>query len=58
MPAASDFVNTNSKGFEMKLRVGTQAPDFAAKDMDGKEINISNLTKNGPSVLIFLRGFS
>jgi peroxiredoxin len=42
----------------MKLNIGSIAPEFAASDSNGIKINLSSLIKNGPAVLVFLRGFS
>jgi len=41
----------------MKLNIGPIAPEFAARDSNGISINLFNLIKNGPVVLVFLRGF-
>jgi len=41
----------------MKLNIGSIAPEFAANDSNGIKINLSDLIKNGPVVLVFLRGF-
>ena len=40
------------------LGTGVAAPDFDAFSFDGKKISLSALTKEGPIVLVFLRGFS
>jgi peroxiredoxin len=42
----------------MKLNIGSIAPDFTASDSNGISMNLFNLIKNGPVVLVFLRGFS
>jgi peroxiredoxin len=42
----------------MKLNIGSITPDLVARDSNGMMINLSNLIKNGPVVLVFLRGFS
>jgi peroxiredoxin len=42
----------------MKLNIGSIAPDFAANDYNGTKINLADLIKNGPVMLVFLRGFS
>ena len=36
---------------------GAKAPDFTAKDQHGNEINLKELTKQGPVVLVFYRGY-
>ena len=41
----------------MKLNIGSIAPEFDANDSNGIKINLSDLIKNGPVVLVFLRGF-
>lgn len=38
------------------LAIGTVAPEFVAKDQNGKEISLKGLTKTGSVVLIFYRG--
>ena len=42
----------------MKLPKGSMAPEFAARDINGTNINLSELIEKGPVVLVFLRGFS
>jgi len=42
---------------EDMLKVGDAAPEFSAKDFDGNSVVLSELTGNGPVVLVFLRGF-
>jgi len=38
------------------LKVGDKAPEFTAKDQDGKSISLKQVLKNGPVVLLFYRG--
>lgn len=38
------------------LKVGDTAPDFSAKDQDGKTISLKEAIKNGPVVMLFYRG--
>jgi peroxiredoxin len=38
------------------LEIGTEAPDFRAKDASGKEFQLASALKNGPVVMIFYRG--
>lgn len=38
------------------LSVGTKAPDFTAKDQNGKQVTLSEQLKNGPVVVMFYRG--
>jgi len=40
-----------------RLKAGDTAPVFQAKDFNGKLIDLKELQKNGPVVLVFLRGF-
>lgn len=42
----------------MKLQPGAVAPDFTARDMDNREVSLATLRREGPMVLVFLRGFS
>lgn len=42
----------------MKLQKGSIAPEFTAKDFNGRDVSLSTLRGEGPVVLIFLRGFS
>jgi peroxiredoxin len=42
----------------MKLNIGSIAPGFAASDHNGTKIYLVDLIKNGPVILVFLRGFS
>ena len=41
----------------MKLNIGSIAPEFAASDYSGTKISLADLIKNGPIILVFLRGF-
>ena len=34
-------------------KVGDAAPDFTAKDTDGKELKLSEMVKQGPVILAF-----
>ncbi len=38
------------------LKVGDKAPEFIAKDQDGKSITLKKILKNGPLVMLFYRG--
>jgi peroxiredoxin len=38
------------------LKVGDAAPMFTAKDQSGKTINLKDVLKNGPVVMLFYRG--
>jgi peroxiredoxin len=37
------------------LDIGVRAPDFRAKDLDGSEVSLSQLLKNGPVLVGFLK---
>ena len=39
------------------LFIGSKAPDFKAKDQDGKEIRLKDQLKKGKVVLVFYRGY-
>src|SRR6266516_8059946 len=39
------------------LFINSKAPDFKGKDQNGKEINLKDLRKTGPVVLVFYRGY-
>ncbi len=49
---ATSFAQTEPQG----LVVNATAPDFAAKDQHGKEINLAGLRQQGPVVVVFYRG--
>jgi len=38
------------------LKVGEMAPDFSAKDQDGKTISLKQALQKGPVVMLFYRG--
>ncbi len=38
------------------LKVGDKAPDFSAKNQDGKSVSLKKLLKQGPVVMLFYRG--
>lgn len=39
------------------LFIGSKAPDFKAKDQDGKEVRLKDQLKKGKVVLVFYRGY-
>jgi len=41
----------------MKLNIGSVAPEFSAGDCNDIDRDLSSLVKDGPVVLVFLRGF-
>jgi peroxiredoxin len=47
------FAQQNPEG----LFPGGKAPDFTGFDQNGNEINLKELTKKGPVVLVFYRGY-
>jgi len=47
------FAQQNPEG----LFPGGKAPDFTAKDQHGNEINLKDLAKQGPVVVVFYRGY-
>lgn len=38
------------------LKVGDNAPEFTAKDQEGKTVNLKDALKNGPVIMLFYRG--
>ena len=40
------------------LKAGDEAPEISAQTFDGREITLSALVREGPVVLVFIRGFS
>jgi peroxiredoxin len=38
------------------LKIGDIAPDFKAKDQNGKEISLKDVLKKGPAIVVFYRG--
>ena len=38
------------------LKVGDTAPDFSAKDQEGKTINLKKVLQKGPVIMLFYRG--
>ena len=47
------FAQQNPEG----LFPGGKAPDFTAKDQHGNQINLKDLCKQGPVVIVFYRGY-
>ena len=37
--------------------VGEQEPEFSLKNLDGKTVSLADAHKNGPTVLVMLRGY-
>jgi peroxiredoxin len=52
LSTVSIFAQTEPKG----LNVNDTAPDFSAKDQDGKILHLKDQLKNGAVVLVFYRG--
>ncbi len=46
----------NSGIMDQTIKVGQKAPDFELKNVDGKNVVLSELLKKGPVVLGFYRG--
>jgi cytochrome oxidase Cu insertion factor (SCO1/SenC/PrrC family) len=46
----------NSGIMDQTVKVGQKAPDFELKNVDGKDVVLSELLKKGPVVLGFYRG--
>jgi hypothetical protein len=46
----------NSGIMDQTIKVGQKAPDFELKNVDGKDVVLSELLKKGPVVLGFYRG--
>jgi peroxiredoxin len=42
--------------YPVGLKVGDMAPDFSAKDQDGKTINLKEALRKGPVIMLFYRG--
>jgi peroxiredoxin len=38
------------------LKIGDKAPDFTAKDQNGKVISLKEVLKKGPAIIVFYRG--
>src|SRR5579862_7086061 len=49
---------TNAKQLSTTVAVGTQAPAFKIKDVDGKEIDLAELTAKGPVLVRLTCGCS
>ena len=49
-------ISISSANEDLGLPVGVQAPDFEAATYDGGQVKLSEITKDGPAVLIFYRG--
>ena len=50
------FIGANAQQAPEGLFIASKAPDFKAKDQDGKEVRLKDLLKKGKVVLIFYRG--
>lgn len=54
---ASSFVFAQTETvYPAGLKVGDIAPDFNAKDQNGKTVSLKQALKNGPVVMLFYRG--
>ena len=45
------------KSRPIPVQVGEVAPDFALEDQNGQMVKLSDLRTNGPTVLVFYRGY-
>lgn len=48
--------NVTAQELPKGLSIGAKAPIFTGKDQNGKPVNLQNLLKKGPVVLLFYRG--
>lgn len=39
----------------MKLKLNTQAPNFSLQNVEGEQVNLSEVLKSGNALLVFLR---
>ncbi len=51
------FVTLSSNAQSLQFKEGDKAPNFSATTHAGTETNLKKLTKNGPVVMIFYRGY-
>jgi peroxiredoxin len=51
------LISINAQEKPEGLFIGSRAPDFKAKDQDGKEVRLKDLLKKGKVVLVFYRGY-
>ena len=51
------LISINAQEKPEGLFIGSKAPDFKAKDQDGKDIRLKDLLKKGKVVLVFYRGY-
>ena len=40
------------------LKIGSEAPDFTAKTIDGEDLTLAKSLAENPVILVFIRGFS
>ena len=46
-----------AKDLKVPLEVGDMAPDFKLETLEGKTITLTDTLKNGPAIVVVLRGF-
>lgn len=51
------LISVNAQEKPEGLFIGSKAPDFKAKDQDGKDVRLKDLLKKGKVVLVFYRGY-
>lgn len=51
------LISINAQEKPEGLFIGSKAPDFKAKDQDGKDVRLKDLLKKGKVVLVFYRGY-
>lgn len=51
------FLSTNAQEAPEGLFINSKAPDFKAKDQDGKDVRLKDVLRQGKVVLIFYRGY-
>src|SRR5215208_2434693 len=50
-------INAFSQEKPEGLFINSKAPDFKGKDQNGTELNLKDLRKQGPVILVFYRGY-
>lgn len=51
------LISINAQEKPEGLFIGSRAPDFKAKDQDGKDVRLKDFLKKGKVVLVFYRGY-
>ncbi|MFI5187843.1 MAG: peroxiredoxin-like family protein [Chitinophagales bacterium] len=50
-------INANAQEKPEGLFINSKAPDFRAKDQNGNEVELKDLRKKGPVIIVFYRGY-